>query len=145
MIELRPIDRELKRYVEIAYKGDEDLLSKYHVAEYTLDEAVEETLRMIYSTSLEVESNGDKMYNFYVSFDNKPIGYLSVFKNNLYSFGINIEYRTKEILSDFWNEIKEVLGNNFMSVLYPNNTRAIGYLQKCGMVSKECVILLYNS
>lgn len=140
MIELLPLKYELKKYVEIAYNGDEDLLKKYHIAEYSLCEAVDETLSMIYQTSLEVDMKHLGVYN-----DCKIIGYVSYFQNNLYSFGINIEYRTKEVLSVFWEEIKSILSHSFICMLYPNNTRAIEWLKKCGMKEKECVILLYNN
>lgn len=140
MISLIKIDiEELRDFIEISYKGDEDLLSKYHVAEYSLQQAVESTINMIAITSLEAE-----MTYFGVVINGQRIGYLCTFKNNLYSFGINMEYRVKEILSEFWNKIKEILGNSFMTVLYPNNTRAIEWVEKCGMKKKECVILLYD-
>lgn len=141
MIDLLEIDElELKRYVEVAYKGDDDLLTQYHVDKYTLEEAVNSTMDMIKTTSLD-----SKMFYYGVVEKDEKIGYICVFSNNLYSFGVNIEMRTKEILSEFWELIKAVLGNNFMTVLYPNNTRAIEWVKKCGMVQQECVILLYNN
>lgn len=140
MIELTRLEYELKRYVEAAYRGDEDLFNKYHVAKYTFEEAVEETLRMIYETSLEVE-----MSYFGVVEEGKIIGYLCTHPNNLYSFGINIHYRTKDVLSQFWEKIKEVLGVGFMTVLYPNNSRAIEWVKRCGMQTIDCVVLTYNN
>ncbi len=145
MIELTKLEWELKKYVEIAYRGDMELLSEYHIAEYSFNEAVEETLAMIYETSLEVE-----MKYCGVVKNNKIIGYLCYFDNNLYSFGINIEYRTKEVLSEFWERIKETLGDSFICMLFPNNIRAIKFLQRCGMkiidgVEESAVTLLYHN
>lgn len=138
-------DFGLRRYVETAYAGDEDLLSKYHVSKYDFESAVNETMRMISYTSKGV----DMMY-FGVTLNDERIGYLCCFKNNLYSFGINIQKRTKEILSEFWGKVKEVLGNSFICMLYPNNTRAINWLKKCKMEEVEseednCVTLLYHN
>ncbi len=42
-------------------------------------------------------------------------------------------HRTKETLAEFWNKIREVLTDKFACILYRNNTRAINWLQKCGM------------
>lgn len=134
---------ELKKYVEVAYLEDLDLMKKYHVNEnYNLEEAVTETLRMI-----EVTSESVDMKYFGVTLGEENIGYLCIFKNNLYSFGININYRIKEILIAFWENIITVLNDGFITMLYPNNLRAINWLQKCGMVIVEgveenCVVLL---
>lgn len=146
MIELVKIElSELPPFVECAYEGDNDLLTKYHIANYTLCEAVDTTMVMIEITSL-----GLDMKYFAVIENEEPIGYLSTFPNNLYSFGINIEYRTREILSEFWKKITEILGNSFISMLYHNNTRAINWLKRCEMVEVDgvedsCVTLLYHN
>lgn len=145
MIELTKLKYELKKYVESAYKGDQDLFSKYHVSECSFSEAVEQTLAMIYETSLVVD-----MKYLGVVKDKKRIGYLCYFQNNLYSFGINIDYRTKEVLSEFWEKTKEVMGDSFICMLFPNNTRAIGWLKTCGMeiidgVEESAVTLLYHN
>lgn len=139
---LVPIHYDLKKYVEIAYKDDNDLLTKYHIDNYNFEQAVDVTMQMISLTSKDV-----KMSFFGVVNNNENIGYLCVFSNNLYSFGINIHNRSKEVLSQFWIHIKEVLGNSFISMLFPNNTRAINWLKRCGMVEvpeveQNCVTLL---
>lgn len=145
MMRLVPIHYDLKKYVEIAYKDDNDLLTKYHIDNYNFEQAVDVTMQMISLTSKDV-----KMSFFGVVNNNENIGYLCVFSNNLYSFGINIKKRTKEVLSEFWSSIKEVLGNSFICMLFKNNIRAIKYLQKCGMViiegvEEEAVTLLYHN
>ena len=148
MIEFVKIEySELSFFVEVAYEYDCELLEKYHVAVYDLQDAVKETMRMIEVTAQDVESNGEKMLYFGVLYEGNEIGYCVVFKNNLYSFGINIGSRTKEILSQFWSKIKEILGDKFITMLYPNNTRAISWLKKCGMKEIEdaeqfCVTLI---
>lgn len=135
---------ELPKMVQIAYEGDEELLDKYHVEKFNLEEAVESTVFMVDLTSEQVP-----MRYFKVEKDDEPIGYIVTFQNNLYSFGINIKYRTKEVLIQFWEYIKDILGESFICMLYPNNSRAIEWLEKCGMeivdgVEETAVTLLYN-
>lgn len=143
MIRVHQISKKrLKEFVEVAYKGDGELLDKYHVKKYTFEEAVNETVRMI-----EITAKGLFMKYYAVCLDEIRIGYLALFSNNLYSFGINIKYRTPEILSDVWSNIKRILGNSFICMLYPNNTRAINWLKRCGMievpeVEESCITLL---
>lgn len=120
---------QLRGYVELVYRGDEDLLNTYHInPPYTLETGVEETMEAIKSVS---EQTPTGLYG--VTKDGEKIGYFVSFVNNLYSFGVAIEKRTKEILKEFWNKIVETIGNEFVCVLYKNNTRAINWLEKCGM------------
>lgn len=146
MVSLIKIDfEELKNFVTVAYNGDEDLLNKYHVGKYSLEEAVNVTMNMIEITSMDAP-----ITYFGVVINGERIGYLCTFKNNLFSFGIDIKKRVGIILSEFWNRIKEVLGNSFISMLFPNNTRAINWLKKCQMQEVEseednCVTLLYHN
>lgn len=141
MVELIKISfEELRDFVMVAYTQDDDLLNLYHVDKYNLEQAVDKTMEMIEITSKEVD-----MDYFGAVLNDDIIGYLCSFQNNLYSFGINKVYRNKLVLIEFWERIKEVLGNNFMTVLYPNNTRAINWAKKCGMKEQKCVVLLYNN
>lgn len=143
MIELKQIEsNELKQLVEIAYKGDNDLLDKYWGEDFSLEEAVNETMMMIRTISEEVEFN-----HYSVVSDGEEIGYVSCFPNNLYSFGININYRTKDNLLEFWDRTKDVMGESFICMLYPQNERAINFLKKQGMkqvdgIEPNCVTLL---
>jgi len=144
MVELKNISIfELKSFVSISYSGDKELLEKYHVEEYeTEEQAVNSTMNMIRMTSEEVDM---KCYSVFE--EKEAIGYLCVFDNFLYSFGIKKEKRKMPILVDFWANILDILGSSFITMLYPNNVRAINWLRKCGMVEvKEvetnCVTLL---
>lgn len=143
MIELKKISIfELPNLVEFAYSGDADMIGKYWGDGFSLQEAVDETMRCIKAVSGEVE-----MQHYAVIYDGEEIGYVSCFPHNLYSFSINIEYRTKEILSEYWKSIKSVMGESFITMLFPQNTRAINWLKKCGMVvvdgvEQNCVTLL---
>lgn len=127
---------QLKEYVELVYRGDDDLLNTYHInPPYTFEEGVEETMRAIKNV---VEQTPTGCYG--VIKDGEKIGYFVSFVNNLYSFGISIEKRTKEILAEFWNKIVETISKEFICVLYRNNTRAINWLEKCGMEKSDIEI-----
>lgn len=134
---------QLRSFIEASYKGDKEFLDKYYVAKCTLKQAVNQEIEMIRITSQGVYN----MVYFGVIDGDKKIGHLCYFVNNLYSFGIAIEKRTKEILSEFWEKIVQVLGESFIAMLFPNNTRAINWLKRCGMVEvdgveENCVTLL---
>lgn len=148
MIELIKISIfELRNLVEIAYTGDSDLLDKYWGDGYSLQEAIDANLQQIEKIKNIVEESGKKMSFYAVLWEGEEIGYVAFFPNNLYSFSININYRKQNILSEYWEAIKKVIGNSFVSQLFPQNTRAINWLKKCGMVEvpgieDNCVILL---
>lgn len=143
MIRIEKISNfELRDLVEIAYRGDSDLLDKYWGDDFSLEEAVNETMWMINEVAKEAP-----MEYFAVLKDDEEIGYVCKIPNNLYSFGININYRTKENLSDFWERVKEVMEDGFICMLFPQNVRAINWLKKMGMVEVEgvennCTVLL---
>ena len=133
---------DLRQYVEIAYKGDDDLLLHYWGTDLNLQEAVDLTMSLIEQVDKEVPVD-----YYAVESEEQEIGYIVNFPNNLYSFSININYRTKENLICFWELIKEVMEDGFICMLFPQNERAIKWLKKCGMVEvfgveNNCVTLL---
>ena len=130
---------ELKECIKVAYEGDIDLLTTYHVDNFSLDEAVNSTLQMIEITSHEIA-----IFSYAVCNESGVIGYLTIAKNNLYSFGINIKHRNKETLKMFWDKINETLKYGFICTLYPNNTRAINWLKKSGMTQSDTITLIKN-
>ena len=143
MIKIEKISTfELRDLIEIAYRGDSDLLDKYWGDDFSLEEAINETMWMVGEVAKEAP-----MEYFVVLKDEEEIGYVCKIPNNLYSFGININYRTKENLSEFWEKVKEVMKDGFICMLFPQNVRAINWLKKMGMVEVEgvennCVCLL---
>lgn len=129
MVRLIEISKsELKNYVWLAYKGDMELLSKYHIKDFTLDEAIDSTLEMI-----DVSEKKLRLTYFKVLLNDYSIGYVVTSGNHLYSFAIAMEYRTKEILNQWWYKVKSLLGEKFTCLLFSNNKRAINYLEKRGM------------
>ena len=130
MVTIKKISKtQLPQLVLISYLGDDELLNKFHVEpNMSFKMAVGSTLQMIYDLSSE------KRLNYYkVIYNKMPIGYFVTFDNCLYSFGINIDFRVKNILISWWQQIKKALGKEFYAKLYEQNTRAISFLEKCGM------------
>lgn len=62
-----------------------------------------------------------------------PVGYYVFEKDMLISFGLHMKYRNKKNLTKFWKLIQSEFDGSFSCVLYSVNTRAIGWLEKCGM------------
>lgn len=125
---------ELRKYVEIAYRGDLDLLDFYWGENFSLEEAVNETMFLINQVAEEIDIDCYSVEN-----DGEEIGYIVKFPNNLYSFSININHRTKKNLIEYWERIKEVMEEGFICMLYPQNERAINWLKKCGLVEVKGV------
>lgn len=133
MITIKKISKsEIPSLIAISYEGDHELLSKYHSANMHGDVnfpiAVLSTLDTIDEVSKEF-----KLSYYKVIYQKKPIGYFVTFDNFLHSFGINIKYRNREVLSGWFESVKKVLGKHFVCMLYDINTRAINHLQKQGM------------
>lgn len=78
--------------------------------------------------------------------DGIKVGYFVTKENLLISFGMNIKYRNKIVLAEFWKQIQSRLGNKFHSMLYSHNSRAIEWLKKSGMKIEfdHITILSYN-
>jgi len=80
----------------------------------------------------------EKKLNCYkVIYCKKSIGYFVNFENYLFSFGISKKFRKKEVLVDWWRSVVKSLEKNFMCILYPHQTAAIGFLKRNGMVVLE--------
>lgn len=120
---------ELPELIAISYQGDNDLLQKYHIAPMDLQSAIESTFGMIYSVA-----QMKKAYYYKVVYQKQPIGYVVTFDGNfLYSYGIAVKFRKKDILIDWWEQVKQLLDDDFGTMLYGNNYRASDFLQKQGM------------
>lgn len=129
MITIKKISKsELPKLVGIAYERDQELFEKYHVGKMNFPQAVLTTLDMIDDASKQFKLNYYK-----VIYQKQPIGYFVTFGNYLYSFGVSMQYRKKDILIGWFLSVKKVLGKQFRALLYENNTRAISHLEKQGM------------
>lgn len=124
----------LDPFVALAFEGDTDLLQHYHVSPGSLDECVAHTLNAISET---YNSFPATMKIYAVVYGNKIIGYTIFIESDpskeLYSFGINIQYRTKEVVTSWLTVVKEALGEKWFLVLWDKNTRAINFFERNGV------------
>lgn len=94
-----------------------------------LGSAIESTFGMIYTAS-----RIKKLSNYKVLYQKQPIGYVVTYEGNfLYSYAIAPKFRKKNILIDWWHEIKKILDRDFATMVYDNNHRAVKFLEKNGM------------
>jgi ribosomal protein S18 acetylase RimI-like enzyme len=57
----------------------------------------------------------------------------------LYSFGVHPDFRTHENLQRFWDHLTRE-HDEFICYLYDNNTRAIDWLKRMGMIPESKVV-----
>lgn len=123
---------QLPRLVELAYENDQELFEKYHIKPMGLDDCVKSTMGLIE----EVAQTKDLIY-YKILWNNEPIGYFIIYDNVLYSYAIAVRFRKKDILIAWWEEIKNIMPDIFATGLFENNTRAIAFLEKQGMIVSE--------
>lgn len=133
MIKLIKISKyQVRPLVEISYEGDADLFDKYHLSKMEFSGCVDSTMELIEGASRE------KVLTYYkVLLQKKPIGYVITCPNVLYSYAIAVKYRKKKILMEWWGAVKSLFSGVFATGLYENNTRAILFLQRQGMIIVE--------
>lgn len=125
----------VREYIRIAFEEDVDLLEKYHIVnDGTLDECVEDTWKRI----AEVNARESLTY-FSVVQDGITIGFSVIGPSFLLSFGINIKYRTKEVLGSWWEAICKLLGYEFVTWIFKKNSRTLNFLLRNGMTISEVV------
>jgi hypothetical protein len=141
MVTIKKISRvEVWPLVEFSYQGDEELFDKYHVAKMRFEDCVKCTIDMIEKVALQKD-----LVCYKIMFNKKAIGYMITFADFLYSYAINVKFRKKNILTDWWAKVKKIMGKQFATGLYENNTRAVEFLKKQGMqfVGKSNNILVF--
>lgn len=124
-----PIYR-LRQYIERAFDGDDELINTYHLVNGDFNTCVCSTygqiLEMGHWYTLECFALFDE--------DAGPIGYTVITPDKLvYSFGINIGYRSAAIVMDWWEQIKQRMDNEFGIPLWNKNVRAINFFLRNGM------------
>ena len=126
---------ELKHHIEGAFIYDKDLCKKYHVSPGTFEQCVDHTYTRIkdawsanlgqaYKVMLEQEGEAPVSIGYTVILRSEP--------NILYSFGINVLYRTKKVLVAWMEELDKIAGRPYTCVLYKKNKRAVSFLEKNG-------------
>ena len=109
MVTIKKISvNELPLLVKISYEGDGDLSKNFINVQSDYMANVNSELFNIYELS-----SSKKLKYYKVIYQKKPIGYFVTFENTLYSFGINVKYRKKDILPYWWKELKKNIIKRF--------------------------------
>lgn len=132
------------QYVAIAFKDDKELSLFYHdMKDPTIEKCVVDAVIRIFQLSEQRELSYYKVMNNKV-----PIGFFVLGSNFLQGFGIDIKFRNKEILTQWFNIVKKLMHNSFFTVLDSKNTRAINFLKRQGMKAENdennLVTLIYT-
>src|SRR6266849_3414375 len=130
MFDIQP--EELRGFITIAFQGDTALINTYHLVNGSLDKCVNSTVMEIKKVA-----RTDKLSYYGIIWDGRPIGFTVLGKNFLISFGINLRFRTKEILPLWWQLVCTALNEEFVTWIFKKNTRAIDFLKRNGMIVIE--------
>jgi len=147
-----PLTQEpvIKRYIEIAFTGDSELLNYYDksINVSRTQDMVEDTCDKI----LQYQNHFDVCSFYGIEINGEKSGYFFIVKSPdiLVSFSLNKKHRNRQNLSMLFDEIKKVLDGTFLCFLNEYNTRAIKWLEKCGMtvsphkIENRIAVLNYN-
>lgn len=135
---------ELQEFVAIALKEDEDLITKYHFQDETMEELIVNNVKNIVELSKTKEV---KLYGIFL--EDTPIGFTVICEKLLFSFGINVYCRQGAVVQEWVHWLKKTFNGHFMVCLYRENTRAINFFLRngCEEFSEEgnVVYLLYSN
>lgn len=135
---------ELQEFVAIAFKEDADFITKYHFQDSTMNDLIFNTVKNIEELA---QTKEVKCYGMFL--EQTPIGFTVISEKLLYSFGINVYCRNKDVKAVWWKWIKRVFDNNFVVCLYRENTRAVNFFLHNGLEEfsddGKVVYLLYNN
>lgn len=134
---------DLFEFVSIALKEDEDLITKYHLQDATMQELILNNVKNIEELAKTKEV---KCYGVFL--EDQAIGFSVISEQLLYSFGINVYCRQKEIVLNWLKGIKKIMKDNFVVCLYRENTRAINFFLRNGLEEfsedGKVIYLLYS-
>jgi hypothetical protein len=118
---------QLKEAIRIAFMGDNDIYSLYDpsVEVKNVDEIVVDIIKKV-DTHPEIVTKG--IYE-----KNQLIGYIIYNRVALISFALNINYRLRKYLREFFALIRKEIKGKFNCFLWSKNVRAIKFLVKNGM------------
>jgi hypothetical protein len=119
---------DVEKYITIAFDGDNDLIDKFHFSDKTLLDTVVNNVKNINEFN-----ERQPAFCYAIRRGSKAIGFTVLSQNILYSFGINKEYRKKDIVLEWLQWVKDTLNDAFVLCLLPENTRAIDFFVRNGM------------
>lgn len=118
----------LPLFIERAYSGDKELLETYHIVNGSLEFCVKEQVKII-----RTQSRFDNLVFYGLKIADDIIGYMVIGENYLFSYCINIAYRTKVVLMDWWAQVIDLFKGHFGTFLYKKNDRALRFMIRNGM------------
>lgn len=134
---------DLYEFVSIGLKEDEDLINKYHFQDENMQMLIENNIKNI--TELAV-TKPVVCYGLFL--EGQAIGFSVICERLLYSFGINVYCRQREIVLEWFKGIRLIMKDNFVVCLYRENTRAIDFFTRNGLEEfsddGKVVYLLYS-
>lgn len=131
----------MKEYIYIALEDDDEIIDFFdpNIPVSSPREAAERIYQKLLANYPGAEFRPLK-------YEGQEIGYFAWLPGLLISFGVNIHYRKKKVLTAVWDMITETIGTDFSCILYTRNRRAINWLQRCGMqVFGENLTLLLHT
>ena len=123
IVEIFTEDRELYKYCDPDFVIDNDKVSVKIV------KRIQDTLKT-YPDSYCVINERDNYFFVFLFAHGEWV---------LYSFGVHPDFRTHENLQRFWEHLTRE-HDEFICYLYDNNTRAINWLKKMGMVPESRIL-----
>lgn len=151
---------EVPKYVQSAFDGDQHLKEYCNPVFFSFNAEIseKEIVHEICNQIIEYKNKLDSSLSIIgIQSMNKqnqliPVGFF-VYSNklkNLYSFGVNKEYRVPYLLAGLFDTIRIAL-KNFNCIMNKRNQRAIHWLERCGMKildgaepSSDTVYLVYD-
>ena len=119
---------EFQKAIRVAFDKDEKIYSMYcpNVKVENIDDIVKDISHRIWKGEGRATING-------VYEKGELIGYYVYRDHLLISFGLNVKYRVRKYLREFYSSIKKELGGHFTCFLWSKNIRGIKWLIKNGM------------
>lgn len=120
--------KQFKDAIKIAFDADKVIYNLYcpHVKVETVDDIVDDISARIGKDVSKATIKG-------VYEKNELIGYYVYHGKTLVSFALNVKYRNRKYLKEFWNKIRSDLKGSFQAFLWSKNIRAAKWLEKMGM------------
>jgi hypothetical protein len=121
-------NKEFRRAIKAGFDGDTAIYKLYapHINVSTVDDIVEDISARVGAGAQSATLKG-------VYEKSNLIGYYVYEGKTLISFCLNIQFRNRKYLKEFWSKIRSDLKGNFQTFLWSNNTRGWTWLQKQGM------------
>ena len=131
----RAYPEDLRLLIRKAYEDDHEMKSIHILEGASLEEMVEYTYRQVMEDEM---SSQVKIYGVYL--DHTLIGYTTLVLDPiklLFTFGINIHYRTKDVLIGWLKTLDRYLGHSYMLTVREKNERTMKFFKRNGFEVKH--------